>query len=581
MISSIPKSFIDHLLTQCDIVELINYFLPLKKKGKNYVACCPFHEEKSASFTVNSEKQFFYCFGCGSGGNAITFVIKYQNIDFVKSVEWIADHLNLEIPKNNRHGTGFRSTREKLLEIMQTALHAYQTELSQSNEALEYLKKRGISKDTSQKFQLGYAPNSWNFLVKNFFTQKKYLPSELESAGLIVKKNQSHYYDRFRNRIIFPIHDTKGRCIAFGGRAMTEDQLPKYLNSPETPIFSKHQTLYGLYQATLDNASFDRIWVVEGYIDVLSLYEKGLSQVVATLGTSIHRAHLQQLSKCTEEIVFCFDGDLAGQKAAYRALTLSLHHLEDKLFIRFLILPTDEDPDSWIQKNSNVETLLLKTVSLGDFLLSYLKKGIDLSTAEGKAKLIRKVLPYLKKMPMSITREQLLTQFANVADTTLDSLENLLQEKDAAPVNSRVIHTPLKNYSVEERALGLLLQNPNLLQSVVDKATLEYLKHEYLLLTKIMSFILNNPILNTGILLEEFKSPTDQFNYLLALVHHDWMIPQNGILNEFKDILLYLERSIQEKKIKDLLYKAKNQGLSSEEKNTLYSLLSKTDTVNK
>jgi DNA primase len=572
-VSSIPRDFINQLLAQIDIVSLIQSYLPLRKKGSNYVACCPFHEEVTPSFTVSPQKQFYHCFGCGVGGNVISFVMQHERLSFVEAVESLAQYCQVSVPKDS-HARERIMPMDDMYGLMERALHFYQAQLSQSPSALNYLENRGFSKKVIQQFCLGFAPSSWDSLFKTLTQSGQYSAPLLKTAGLIIQKASNQYYDRFRDRIVFPIRDRRGRCVGFGGRVISPHQEPKYLNSPETPIFHKSNELYGLYEACQSCKSFERIWVVEGYIDVLSLHQFGIPQVVATLGTAISRAHLQQLFRLTEEVVFCFDGDAAGRKAALRALELSLSALQDGWHIRFLLLPEGEDPDSWVRRSSPNHTplnqLLEKSLSLSQFLFQHLQRGLDLNSAEGKSKLAQRALPLFKKVPKNIMREQLyerLTHVVNLSRDQLDRLGNLNRD------NQLKVMSKKKTYSLEERAIGLVLQYPQQLVSLVSPEMKRKLNADYPHFVQLVELAQSIPGSNTAILLETFRQQETHYAKLLMLARHDWLVPASGVVEEFRDILSRLEISLNERVIEQLIGKARQQTLTIQEKQKLSRLL--------
>src|SRR3990167_4049159 len=354
MTGTIPREFIDLLLAKIDLVDLINAQIPLRKKsGNNYFACCPFHNEKSASFSVSQPKQFYYCFGCGAHGNAIDFMMQHDHLNFPEAIEALAKYAGMDVPHTHESIKKNHSV-STLHELMQTITTYYYDHMRQSTRAISYLKKRGISGAIAQQFMIGYAPDSWSHVLDQFGktdADKKHLLD----AGLIIKREEAHqYYDRFRDRIMFPIHDHRGRIIGFGGRIIDEGE-PKYLNSPETILFQKGHELYGLYHAIKANRTLNHILIVEGYMDVVALFQHNITYAVATLGTATTEHHLQRLFRYTSEIIFCFDGDAAGKHAAWRAVQVLLPIMQDHLQIRFLFLPDGEDPDSFIRKTNPIQ----------------------------------------------------------------------------------------------------------------------------------------------------------------------------------------------------------------------------------
>ncbi|EKD77123.1 MAG: DNA primase, partial [uncultured bacterium] len=346
MKNRIPKAFIQDVVARTDIVAIIQSRVELKKRGHTYTACCPFHAEKTPSFTVSQSKQFYYCFGCGAHGNAIGFLMEYDHLSFVDAITDLAQQLGMVIPLEANDAE--TANYDVLYTQLYNAQTLYEKELKKSSTAIAYLKNRGLTGKIAKEFGIGYAPNAWEFLSQSLGKNKSDREA-LATAGMLIEKNPGHYYDRFRDRILFPIRDVRGKTIGFGGRTLT-NEIPKYLNSPETPIFHKNQTLYGLYETCQHHRKLNRALVVEGYLDVISLAQHEINYAVATLGTALNAKHIQLLLRYTSDIIFCFDGDNAGQKAAWKALTFSLPLLRDGLNIRFLFLPQTEDPDSCVRK---------------------------------------------------------------------------------------------------------------------------------------------------------------------------------------------------------------------------------------
>lgn len=348
MAGQIPRHFIDDLLARTDIVELIDHRVPLKKAGKNYQACCPFHNEKSPSFTVSSDKQFYHCFGCGAHGNAISFMMAYEQLEFVEAIEELAKQHHLEIPREQGSGKPYPQAQADDYSQMQKAADLYQQQLKQQAHAAAYLQKRGISEATATKYGIGYAPDSWDFVLKQLGASRS-ARDQLFEIKLINRNDQGREYDFFRDRLMFPIRDKRGRVIGFGGRVIGEG-TPKYLNSPETRLFHKGRELYGLYEARQSQDRLNRVLIVEGYMDVVGLAEQGISFAVACLGTATTPDHMHTLFRLTSTVTCCYDGDRAGRDAAWRALQSALPHLKDGVELNFVFLPDGEDPDSLVQK---------------------------------------------------------------------------------------------------------------------------------------------------------------------------------------------------------------------------------------
>ncbi|HXU66162.1 MAG TPA: DNA primase, partial [Casimicrobiaceae bacterium] len=382
----IPRDFIETLLSRVDIVEVVDRYVPLKKAGANYQACCPFHSEKTPSFTVSPTKQFYHCFGCGAHGTAIGFLMEHGGQSFPEAVEALARDAGLEVPRVER--TGEREARQVSQDLNETLLAAarfYRAQLKDAPAAIAYLKRRGLTGVVAAHFGIGYAPPGWQNLAAAF---PAYDAPALDATGLVISGDNGKRYDRFRDRIMFPIHDTRGRVIGFGGRVLDAGE-PKYLNSPETSVFSKGRELYGLYLARNAIRDAGRVVVVEGYMDVVALAQHGIGYAVATLGTSTTAAHAQKLLRLSDMVVFCFDGDAAGRKAAWRALENVLPVLADGKEARFLFLPDGEDPDDFVRKRGKdaFEQALDRAVPLSQYLLTELATQHSPTTAEGRAAL--------------------------------------------------------------------------------------------------------------------------------------------------------------------------------------------------
>ena len=463
----IPQSFVQELLGRVDVVDVIDRHVKLKRAGANYVACCPFHSEKSPSFTVSPTKQFYHCFGCGAHGTAIGFLIEYSGLGFVEAVKDLAQSAGLQVPEI-RSETSERRAKEgdDLYSVLLKAAHYYRAQLKDAGAAIGYLKKRGLSGEIAKRFGIGYAPDGWQSLAAVF---SDYDGNLLTTAGLTKAKDDGRHYDVFRDRIMFPIVDVRGNIIGFGGRVLGAEE-PKYLNSPETPVFEKGRELYGLYQARRAIRDAGRVVVVEGYMDVVALAQAGVEYAVATLGTATTPLHVQKLLRQADEIVFCFDGDDAGRRAAWRALENSLAHVQDGKQIKFLFLPDGEDPDTFVRAHGKAEfeRRLEAAHPLSRFLLDELAQRVDLATAEGRANCIHSAKPLLKQMQATALRLQIVRELAEKCRATPEEVAQLCelgqagQAMRAAP--ARVPAKPVT--SLVEQLLSLFISSPKLAQSV-------------------------------------------------------------------------------------------------------------------
>jgi DNA primase len=432
----IPQPFIQDLVARIDIVELIQRYVPLKKAGANYAACCPFHNEKSPSFTVSPTKQFYHCFGCGAHGTAIGFLMDYAGLGFVDAVKDLAQQLGLEVPDDGpAFDNAAHAQQKSLIECMTGAARFYRDQLKQSPRAIDYLKRRGLSGEIAARFGIGFAPDAWQSLDRVF---PKYEDPALVEAGLVVTNDTGRRYDRFRDRIMFPIQDQRGAVIAFGGRVLDKGE-PKYLNSPETPLFEKGRELYGLPQARIGIRETDTVIVVEGYMDVVALAQFGVANAVATLGTATTPTHVQKLLRQANRLVFCFDGDKAGRKAARRALEAALPHLADDKTVSFLFLPEEHDPDTFVRERGPeaFQGAAQNATSLGRFLFDGLIEDCDLASVEGRARLVHLAKDFVPKVGAPNLRVQLVRELAQLAHLSPEEAAEGLGLKIAAPARSR------------------------------------------------------------------------------------------------------------------------------------------------
>ena len=440
----IPQKFIDDLLDRVDIVEVIDRRVKLKKTGKNFSACCPFHDEKTPSFSVNPGKQFYYCFGCGAGGNALGFLMDYERQEFPEAVESLAQTVGLQVPKEElRPGQAPpQDTNRPILEQLEQATRFYEHSLrghAEAKRAVAYLKGRGLSGEIARAFRLGFAPPGWDNLLQTADNDAQQI-KRLTDGGMLVTNDRGRTYDRFRDRIVFPILDARGRVIAFGGRVLGDDK-PKYLNSPETPVFHKSRELYGLYQARKSERSLTRIVVVEGYMDVIALAQYGIGYAVATLGTATSEAHMERLFRHVPEVVFCFDGDEAGRKAAFRALESTLPVMQDGRQARFLFLPDGEDPDSLVRARGaeHLEHLFTSATPLENFLFDWVAQDLDISTLDGRARFSKQAAPYVHLIPEGVFKTLMYQSLADRTGIDIDSLKRLqapLPDRRAEPSDS-------------------------------------------------------------------------------------------------------------------------------------------------
>ena len=458
----IPESFIQELLHRVDVVDLIDAYVPLKKAGANFAACCPFHNEKSPSFTVSPSKQFYHCFGCGAHGSAIGFLMEYSGLGFIDAIRELANRVGLQVPDEDLRRPQDGPQINALTEVMARAARYFYEQLKHSPKAVTYLKERGVSGEIAQKFGIGYAPDGWQNLAAAF---DDYAAVELQQAGLVIKNEQGRLYDRFRDRVMFPIMNQKGEVIAFGGRVLGEGE-PKYLNSPETPLFEKGREVFGLPQARAALREKDAAVVVEGYMDVVALAQHGVGNAVATLGTATTATHVQKLMRQVDRIVYCFDGDAAGRKAAWRALENSLEALPEQKSIGFVFLPDGEDPDSYVRSfgTEAFERLMRQATPLSEFLLRELASHCDMTSAEGRSKLVAEAKPLLTRLQTPLLRLQLVKRLAEASGFSQAEVERLCELRPI--VRAAPARAPRQAPSLFRPLLRLLLQKPELANSL-------------------------------------------------------------------------------------------------------------------
>ncbi|HEY5622500.1 MAG TPA: DNA primase [Gammaproteobacteria bacterium] len=500
----IPQDFIDDLVARADIVEVVGNRVPLKKAGREFKACCPFHDEKTPSFTVVPQKGFYHCFGCGEHGTAIGFLMNYDRLGFVEAVEALAEMLGVEVPRT-RDDTS-RSRDDSIYDVLKEADQIYRNALRENPDAIAYLKKRGIDGTTAGRFAMGYAPDAWDTVLRQLGTSDARIKL-LRDAGLVIRNEQGREYDRFRNRIMFPIRDPRGRVIGFGGRVLGHEE-PKYLNSPETPVFHKGRSLYGLYEARQVPGRPAEILVVEGYLDVASLSQHGIEPSVATLGTATTADHMRRLTRITDRIVFCFDGDRAGRKAAWRALETVLPHAGGTVELKFLLLPEAQDPDDFVRRHgADAFRDLLRTAKpLSEFLIDELEAQVDLSTTDGRSRLTALVGPMLEKLPPGVYRELLMERLAELVGIAPERLESLITVPKAERPRTAPIERPAARNPLVRKAITLVLHHPGAAAEIEVRSDLDYVNLPGIdLLRRLLEVCRSNPQITTAGLEERFR----------------------------------------------------------------------------
>ena len=568
MAGRIPEQFIDELLARVDIVEVIEQRVPLRKAGRDWSARCPFHDERSPSFTVSPAKQFYHCFGCGAHGSAITFLMNYDRLEFVDAVEELAARTGLKVPFEGGPKRAPQEDSTDLYALLDAAAKFYQRQLGTSDKARAYFESRGLDAQTIERFGLGFAPDQWDALKNALGTNPQRI-ALLEKSGMLTSGERGTKYDRFRDRVMFPIQDRRGRVIAFGGRVLG-DETPKYLNSPETPLFHKGQQLFALWQVRQAHSKIPRLIVVEGYMDVIALFQHGVTQAVATLGTATTRDHAELLFRNCADVYFCFDGDRAGRQAAWRAVESVLPRMRDGRQAFFLFLPDGEDPDSLVRQEGQAgfEERLKAATSLGEFFFAELGKDVNLATLDGKARLAERARPLLTQIPDGAFRDLMLGE--------LDKLANVRLRLEAAVADGK----PRRPVKPQERtlvrtAVALLLQNPGFAAAIEPPYLFSTLRQPGIpLLGELIALCRERREISTAGMLEHFAE-RDEARALQKLAVMEFSFGEDESRKEFLDALAQLDRQTLQQRIDDLLAKSSQQpGLDAGEKDELRRLLS-------
>ncbi|WP_182335909.1 DNA primase [Stenotrophomonas acidaminiphila] len=567
----IPDAFIDDLLARSDIVEVVGSRVPLKRQGKEYAARCPFHDERSASFTVSPTKQFYHCFGCGAHGTAISFLMNYDRLEFLDAVEELAKRAGMEVPRDaNPRSPQQQDDSRDQYSALDAAARFFQKQLEGSDKALAYLDGRGVDADTRARFSIGYAPDGYSAL-KDALGKDERRMKLLDRVGLFSKNDRGHVYDKFRDRVMFPIFDRRGRVIAFGGRVMQKDDGPKYLNSPETALFHKGRELYGLWQVRQANQKIERLIVVEGYMDVVSLFQFGVTQAVATLGTATTPDHAELLFRNAPDVYFCFDGDAAGRRAAWRALESVLPRMKDGRQAFFLFLPDGEDPDTIVRKEGAeaFDARLKQATPLSQFFFDELTREINLGTLDGKARLAERARPMLAQIPDGA--------FGDLMKQELQRLTGIGRAAAggapaAAPMRRAAV-APVQKRSLVRAAIAILLQQPSLALSLEGHHAIAGLRLAGIeLLLELLELVQQRPDISTGALLEHFDGREEQ-----AALHRLAAVALPGDeaswTQELHDAIVQLEKQLLQQRLDELQAKQRQQGLDETDKFELRELL--------
>ncbi|HRN62499.1 MAG TPA: DNA primase [Luteimonas sp.] len=566
----IPDAFIDDLLARTDIVEVIAARVPLKRQGREYSARCPFHDERSPSFTVSPTKQFYHCFGCGAHGTAISFLMNYDRLEFLDAVDELARQAGMEVPRDTRQRNADPDTQD-LFGTLEAAATFFQRQLADSARARDYFDQRGVGEALRAQFALGYAPDGYSALKDALGSDERRLKL-LDRAGLLSKNDRGHVYDKFRDRVMFPIHDRRGRVIAFGGRVLDKDASPKYLNSPETALFHKGRELYGLWQVRQANQKIERLLVVEGYMDVIALFEHGVSQAVATLGTATTPDHAELLFRNAPDVYFCFDGDRAGRAAAWKALESVLPRMKDGRQAFFLFLPEGEDPDSIVRQEgaAGFDARLQQATPLSQFFFDTLSDGIALSTLDGKARLAERAKPLLAQIPdgaFGDLMQQRLTELTGVGARQATATPSApIRRSGSAPL------APPKR-SLVRSAISLLLQQPALALDLPPPYRFVALRQPGIeLLTELIAVVSMRPDITTGALLEHFAD-REEGVALQKLASQSLPGDAPAWREEFLDAIVQLDRETLQQRVGELQEKQRSAGLDEDDKAELRELL--------
>ena len=570
----IPDAFIDDLLARADLVELIGARVPLKRQGKEYAACCPFHDERSPSFTVSPAKQFYHCFGCGAHGTAISFLMNYDRLEFLDAIDELAKQTGMEVPRDTVQRNA-NPDGQALFDAMAAASAFFQKQLLGSPKAQSYLDDRGVDADIRTRFGIGYAPDGFNALRDALGTDQRQL-GLLERGGLFSKNDSGRIYDKFRDRVMFPIHDRRGRAIGFGGRVLDADASPKYLNSPETELFHKGRELYGLWQVRQAHNKIPRLVVVEGYMDVIALFQHGVDTAVATLGTATTPDHAELLFRNAADVYFCFDGDRAGRAAAWKAVESVLPRMKDGRQGFFLFLPDGEDPDSIVRAEgaAGFDARLQAATPLSQFLFDSLSADVNLGTLEGKGRLAERAKPLLVQIPdgaFADLMQQRLTELTGVGGANAPAPHMPVQRVQRGRIGHGIA-APRR--SLVRSAILLLLQQPALALELEPPFRFAGLRQPGIeLLVDLLGLIYDRPDIGTGALIEHFAD-REEHAALQKLAAVTLPGDETTLREELLDTIVQLNRQTLQQRIDELLAKQRRSGLDDDDKDELRGLLS-------
>jgi DNA primase len=565
----IPDAFIDDLLARTDIVELVGSRVPLKRQGKEYASRCPFHDERSASFTVSPTKQFYHCFGCGAHGTAISFLMNYDRLEFLDAVDELAKRVGMEVPRDTQQRNATPDSIDQYA-ALEAAAKFFQKQLAISEKARAYFDRRGVDDAIRTQFGLGYAPDGFSALRDALGTDPRRM-ALLERVGLFSKNDKGHVYDKFRDRVMFPIHDRRGRTIAFGGRVLDPEDSPKYLNSPETPLFHKGRELYGLWQVRQANSKIERLIVVEGYMDVIALFQHGITQAVATLGTATTPDHAELLFRNAPDVYFCFDGDAAGRRAASRAMESVLPRMKDGRQAFFLFLPDGEDPDTLVRNEGSAgfDLRLRDATPLSTFFFDEQGTDVNLGTLDGRARMAERAKPLLAQIPdgaFGDLMRQRLTELTGVGGRT-----NAQAQPSSQRPRTQLATTQKR--SLVRSAIALLLQQPSLALALEPPYAFSILRQPGVaLLTDLVTLVRERPDITTGGVLEHFAE-REEVAALQKLASQEMPGEEALWQNEFADAMAQLEKQTLQQRIDELQAKHRDVGLDDDDKAEMRALL--------
>ena len=562
----IPDAFIDDVLARTDLVELIGARVPLKRQGREYSARCPFHDERSPSFTVSPTKQFYHCFGCGAHGTALKFLMEYDRLEFLDAVEELAKRVGLEVPRDTRQHHESGESRD-LYAVLDAAAGFFVKQLDASPKAQTYLDRRGVDAENRARFSIGYAPDGWEALKSALGGDERRLKL-LDQAGMLSKNDAGRVYDKFRDRVMFPIHDRRGRVIAFGGRVLEKDDGPKYLNSPETALFHKGRELYGLWQVRQAHSKIPRLIVVEGYMDVVALFQYGVTTAVATLGTATTPDHAELLFRNAADVYFCFDGDRAGRGAAWKALESVLPRMRDGRQAFFLFLPDGEDPDTIVRSEGadGFDARLKNAIPLSEFFYAEQSKEINLATLDGRARLAERARPMLEKIPDGAFRDLMLQRLTEL--TGVGAVRAVAKPGEATFPRHVA---PTYKRSLVRTAIALLLQQPVLAQALEPPYLFSALRQPGIsLLMELLTLCRERPDITAGVVLEHFAE-REEAAALHKLLMQDLLIPSEQFAQEFDGAIVGLNRLTLKQREEELLARGLSE-LSGDEKLELLAL---------